>query len=229
MTINTLWNLFIIICFFTYHLTGFTASNSIQFFYSNNNQILDLENAYQRLIGKEQHELKRIAIHVLQKQHLDLGEFKNALGTYTMHEEQQFTAENSEIFYVSPLQKLSRKRTFLIASILAKQLKQESVAVFIPNHTNAIGHIKLVFNYNKLTITDLIPLTHKLPVSFNHAFTINLRKTHSGFESAEVHSIEWIGSNLNSSVIRNLFPFDKVLSYSGEAYLVFNNGIYQKL
>ena len=226
---NKLSSLFIVICFFTYNLTGFTATNSTQFFYSNNNQILDLEKAYQRLVGKEQHQLKKSAIRILQQQHMELGEFKNALGTYTMQEEQQFTAENAEIFYVSPLQKLSRKKTFLIASILATQLNQESVAVFIPTHTNAIAHIKLVFNYNKLTITDVIPLIHKLPSAFNQAYTLNLKNIHSGFDSAEVRSIEWLGTNLNDSAIKALFPYDEVLSYSGEAYLVFDNGIYRKL
>ncbi|WP_454780760.1 hypothetical protein [Legionella sp. WA2022007384] len=226
---NKLLSLFIAICIFTYNLTGFSATNSIQFFYSNNNQILDLEKAYQRLVGKEQHQLKRSAIRILQKQHMELGEFKNALGTYTMKQTQQFTAENAEIFYVSPLQKLSRKETFLIASILANQLNQESVAVFIPTHTHAISHIKLVFNYNKFTITEIIPLIHKLSTSFNQGFTLNLKNIHSGFDSAEVHSIEWLGTNLNDAAIRELFPYDEVLSYRGDAYLVFNNGTYRKL
>ncbi|QMT60313.1 hypothetical protein [Legionella sp. PC997] len=229
MSEKKLFNLFIIFYFLTYHLIGFTASNSIQLFYSNNNQILDLEKAYQRLVGKEQHQLNQSAIRVLQKKHMEVGEFKNALGAYTMQESQRFTAENSEIFYVSPLQKLSRKETFFIASLLAKQLNQESVAIFIPTPTNSIAHIKLVFKYNKFILTDLISLMHKLPTPFTQAFTLNLKNRYSGFNSVEVASIEWLGSDLNCSELKALFPFDEVISYRGEAYLVFNNGTYRKL
>lgn len=229
MWIRKLWYFFILSYFFLYCTLGYTKSNSIQFYYSNNNQILDIEKAYQRLTGKEQYELKKNAIRILQQQHMELGEFKSMLGAYTLQGTQQFTAENAEIFFVSPLQKLSLPRTFLIASILAKQLDQESVVVFIPTNTNTIAHIKLIFNCNKLTIPETIQLIHKLPVSFTQAFTLNLKNTHSGFDSAAVHSIEWLGSNLNSSVIQNIFPFAKVLSENGEAYLVFNTGKYQKL
>ncbi|CAM2840768.1 Uncharacterised protein [Legionella steigerwaltii] len=221
--------IFIFVCFFMLSVSGHTKTNNIQFFYSNNNQILDLEKAYQRLIGKEQRQLKKNATHALQKQHMELGEFRNALGTYTLQEKKLFTAENSEIFFVSPLQNLSRKKTFIVASMLAKQLDQESVAVFIPNDTSAIAHIKLVFSYNKLTISEVTQLIHKLPASLTHAFTLRLKNTHSGFDSIEVHSIEWLGNNLNSSVITNLFPFDTVLSYRGDSYLVFKTGSYQKL
>ncbi|HHF7376081.1 hypothetical protein [Legionella bozemanae] len=229
MWIRKLWYFFVLSYFFLYCTLGYTKSNSIQFYYSNNNQILDIEKAYQRLTGKEQYELKKNAIRILQQQHMELGEFKSMLGTYTLQETQQFTAENAEIFFVSPLQKLSLSKTFLIASILAKQLDQESVVVFIPTNTNTIAHIKLIFNCNKLTIPEAIQLIHKLPASFTRAFTLNLKNTHSGFDSAEVYSIEWLGSNLNSSVIQNIFPFAKVLSENGEAYLVFNTGKYQKL
>ncbi|AWN74315.1 hypothetical protein LEAN103870_02510 [Legionella anisa] len=229
MTAQKLWSLFVSICFFIYSYLGYAKSNSIQFFYSNNNQILDIEKAYQRLTGKEQHELKKNAIRILQQQHMELGQFKNALGTYIMQETHQFTAENAEVFFVSPLQKLSFPKTVFIASILAKQLDQESVAVFIPTNTNTIAHIKLIFNGNNPPITEVIQLVHKLPASFTKAFTLNLKNIHSAFDSAEVHSIEWLGSNLNSSVIKNTFPFDKVLSDNGEAYLVFNTGKYQKL
>ncbi|QLZ69117.1 hypothetical protein FOLKNPGA_01899 [Legionella sp. PC1000] len=84
---------------------------------------------------------------------MELGEFKNALGTYIMQGTQQFTAENAEIFFVSPLQKLSLPKTIFIASILAKQLDQESVAVFIPNNTHTTSHIKLIFICNNLRLS----------------------------------------------------------------------------
>jgi hypothetical protein len=219
MWIRKLWYFFVLSYFFLYCTLGYTKSNSIQFYYSNNNQILDIEKAYQRLTGKEQYELKKNAIRILQQQHMELGEFKSMLGAYTLQETQQFTAENAEIFFVSPLQKLSLPKTFLIASILAKQLDQESVVVFIPTNTNTIAHVR----------PEAIQLIHKLPASFTRAFTLNLKNTHSGFDSAEVYSIEWLGSNFNSSVIQNIFPFAKVLSENGEAYLVFNTGKYQKL
>ncbi|QLZ69118.1 hypothetical protein FOLKNPGA_01900 [Legionella sp. PC1000] len=60
MTAQKLWSLFVLICFFIYSYSGYTKSNSIQFFYSNNNQIMDIKTAYQRLTGKVQHELKKM-------------------------------------------------------------------------------------------------------------------------------------------------------------------------
>ncbi|MCW8400365.1 hypothetical protein OQJ26_16415 [Legionella sp. PATHC038] len=188
-----------------------------------------MEKAFQYLIGKEQHQLKKAATRILQRQHMELGEFKNALGAYTGQENKLFTAENSEIFFVSPLQKLSRKKTLLVATSLAKQLKQESVAVFIPNKTDSIAHIKLVFRHNKFTITEVLQLIQKLPTSMKQAFTMRFKNLHVGFDFTEVQSIEWLGNDLNTTEIKHLFPFDTLLSYHGETYLVFNTGRYQKL
>lgn len=229
MFTKKLCRVFVLTCFFIVSTSGYTTANNIQFFYSNNNQILDLEQAYQHLIGKEQRQLQKASLHILQQQHMEVGAFKNVLGAYTSQGKKLFTADNSEVFFVSPLQKISREKTFLIATTLAKQLKQESVAVFIPSTTGTIAHIKLVFSYTKPTITEVMQLVHKLPTSLATAFTLKLKNRHSDFESAEVHSIEWLGNNLNSSVIKEFFPFDTVLSYNGESYLVFNTGRLQKL
>ncbi|KTC79579.1 hypothetical protein [Legionella cherrii] len=221
--------LFLITSFFLLSAAGYTKTNNIQFFYSNNTQILDMEKAFQCLIGKEQHQLKKDATRILQRQHMELGEFKNALGTYTVQEKKLFTAENSEIFFVSPLQKLSQKKAFLVATILAKHLKQESVAIFIPNKTDSIAHIKLVFRHNKFTITEVLQLIQKLPGSMKQAFTMRLKNLHFGFDFTEVQSIEWLGNDLDTTEIKHLFPFDTLLTDNGEAYLVFNTGHYQKL
>ena len=188
-----------------------------------------MERAFQCLIGKEQHQLKKDATRILQRQHMELGEFKNALGTYTAQEKKIFTAENSEIFFVSPLQKLSQKKAFLVATILAKHLKQESVAIFIPNKTDSIAHIKLLFKHNKFTINEVLQLIQRLPTSMKQAFTIRLKNLHVGFDFTEVQSIEWLGNDLNTTEIKHLFPFDTLLTDNGEAFLVFNNGRHQKL
>lgn len=188
-----------------------------------------MEEAFHHLRGTEQKKLKKKALHILQKQHLELGKFKTTIGVYTYQNSSNTTAENAEIFYASPFQQLNKKNTLFISSILAKKLKQESVAVFIPNKSYKIAHLKVIFKDHKHTIQEVAQIIHQMPDSFSKSYTLHLKNVHLGYHSAEVHSVEWIGNNLNSSYLKNRFPSDKVLSEHGEAYLIFNNGKYEKI
>lgn len=210
-----------------YTVFGFAKTNTVEFFYSNNDRLITMHQAYNRLIGKEQKQLEKKAIPILQNAHLEQGYFKSALGTYTLSSNQT-TADNTEVFYVSPLQKLPFQTILSVASRLANQLNQESVAVFIPSNA-AIAHIKLIF-LHKPSIHKAVQFIHNnLPIAYAQAFSLRLQHEQSGFNHAKVQSIEWLGNNLNQALIESQFPNDKVLSDRGEAYLVFKDGRYQKM
>ncbi len=51
-------------------------------------------------------------------------------------------------------------------------------------------------------------LVHKLPTSFTQEFTLNLKNTHSVFDSAEVHSI-WFLIMRNIRICNNEYFFKK--------------------
>jgi len=209
---------------------AFSTTNSVEFYYSNNNHVIDIQKAYERLVSYEQKYLTKKAIHILQKQHMEQGRFKNMLGTYTSQSDNNTTADNTEVFYTSPLQNLSQLKVFKVAAIFANQLNQESVAVFIPSKSNNIAHIKLIFLSDKPTINDTIKLLQeKLPDSYRQAYSLSLGNAKSGFNLAKVQAIEWLGSNLNEALIKSTFPKDKVHSFYGNSYLVFKDGKSQKL
>ncbi len=101
--------LIMISCWFLLGLSQAFANNnaSVEFFASNNNKIINMQTAYNRLTGQAQLDLQDEMIDVLQKNHIEQGRFKNILGTYRMSTDQSNTADNTEEFDVSPYQHLS--------------------------------------------------------------------------------------------------------------------------
>lgn len=75
---------------------------SVEFFASNNTATIDLQTAYQRLKGNEQHQLQNSMINGLQKNHIEQGKFQDILGTYQMSDSGSITADNTDAFITSP-------------------------------------------------------------------------------------------------------------------------------
>ncbi len=71
-------------------------NSSVEFFYSNNTQVIDLEKAYERLTSDAQHELKNMSIDVMQIHHIEQGRFKKILGTYQMDKDKSVTGDSRD-------------------------------------------------------------------------------------------------------------------------------------
>ena len=201
------------------------AKNEIftEFFASNNTSEINIKTAYARLIGIEQSNLKKRMIIIFHKNHVERGKFENILGVYRSSINNTATADNTECFNVSAHQKLSDKRIFSIARQLAITLKQESVAVFIPNHSD-VGKVTLDFVYHKPRIDEVFVILHdKLPL-VDQGFSLHLAKANDRFRNAKITEIEWLGSKINLETIKKAFPHE-LLHYSyGSAFLVCKNG-----
>ena len=216
----------IVALFFLFLLTTnlVFANTSIQFFASNNTKQIDLQTAYLRLVGKEQQDLQNNMIDVLQKNHIEQGKFEDILGTYRMSNDQTITADNSERYNTSPNQQLSEEKIFSLAQELAINLKQESVAVLIPDQST-IGDITISFTSHKPSINEIVDLVHdKLPVTYSQAFSLSLTNKFGDFDKATVNEIEWLGSKINLDEVKNAFPNEKINYHFGKVYLVFQNG-----
>lgn len=107
----------LIVIYLFFSFTSAYANNVAKFFASNNTNIIDTDTAYGRLSGTVQHNLYKTMLNIFQKAHLEQGEFENILGAYQMSSDKKITADNSEIFYVSPQQILSNENVFKIGQI----------------------------------------------------------------------------------------------------------------
>ena len=222
--------LFTILCFLSSCSFALDQSNSVAFFYSNNEQLLNLQQAFDRLMGKEQQKLEKTAIETLQQDHIEQGRFKQILGTYTMAGDGNTTADNSEIFFSSPLQKLSEEHIFPLAQKLAQGLQQESVAVFIPSPEQEVGCVKLKFATNQHSIEKTVKsIKEKLPASFSQAFSLTLSPHLTDYNQTAVHSIAWIGNGLDLGSVKNAFPEDQIIYKQGTSWLIYKNGKKEKL
>jgi hypothetical protein len=202
---------------------------AIEFFASNNTQKITAEKAYERLVGKAQHDLKDSIVGVLQENHVEQGKFEKILGMYEMSTDKNVTGDNTEIFHASPLQTLSLNQIFSLASELANSLQQESVAVFIPSNPSPIADIIVSFTSHKPNIAETIERLHEKLPAYATAFSLHLSSTHSGFNNAKVTQIEWIGSKVDINKIKEAFPKESISYHYGQAYLVYKNGQTEQL
>ena len=202
---------------------------SAEFFASNNTKEIDLQTAYNRLLGNEQADLQNSMISVMQKNHIEQGKFENILGTYQMSNDKNITADNTEHFITSPDQYLPAERIFSLAKKLAIKLNQDSVAVLIPNRSS-LGDITVKFTSHQLTIDEIVNMLHnKLPPLYNQAFSLHLINQCGDFNNAKVTEVEWLGSKINPEVIKKAFPSEKIYSRYGKVFLVYQNGQKEQL
>lgn len=208
-----------------------SANNTLsdEFFVSNNTKEINVQAAYQRLNGKEQDDLRDNLISVLQKNHIEQGKLVDILGAYQMSSDQNITADNSELFITSPNQHLSNKIIFATAKALAIKLNQESVAVFIPNQSS-LGEIDVHFISYQPKISEVIDLIRKnLSPTYSQAFSLHLTNKGCEFKNAQVEEIEWLGSKLNLSDLKKVFPGEEITPAFGKVFLVYQNGKIEQL
>lgn len=201
----------------------------IEYYFSNNKNEINLQQAYKRLIGTQQNQLHNSIQHLMQINHIKNGEIEDILGAYHMSSSQNITADNSEIFRIASDQ-LSLDKALLLAKQIAVTLNQESVAVFIPAQKDKVGDIIVSFHAHEPTINEFISLVHeKLPASYEQAFTLHLNKKFSDFKDEKINSVEWLGSQSKIDEIKKAFPQESISYQHGSAYLVYKTGKIVKL
>lgn len=223
-----LLSLSLIAFFYAYPI--YATEDAIEFFSSNNNHEISLRQAFARITGSPQTELQKSIIKIMQQNKMEQGSFEAVLGTYQMSTDKNITADNTEIFYTSPLQMLTKQKIFQLASELANGLDQDSIAVFVPTKTAAVAEIKIYFNQNKPSIEKAVTIIkQKLPPIYSEAFFLQLDRTCGGFEKATVNSVEWMSSHADVQLIKKAFPQQIMTTQKGIAYLVYKNGKIDKL
>jgi hypothetical protein len=199
-------------------LSAAQSLHSIELFASNNTDSINLDKAYQRLTGKPQVELKQIIISSLKKNHIEYTRLENIIGVYNL------TAENSKILYIPDKKDFSNKQIFTLARQLAIKLKQNSIAVFIPEKDAAVGSVTITVN-NKHSIQENIKLIYdKLPKHYSSALSLHIDKGECGIKCSKVTMVEWLGSNINIVAIKKVFPEATIRTLKGRSYLIYKNG-----
>jgi len=203
-------------------------TNSVEFFASNNTNIIDLQTAYNRLNGNEQSALQNSIIHILQKNHVEQGIFEDILGTYQMSDG-KMTADNTEHFITSSYQKLPNEKIFSIAQDLAIQLNQDSIAVLIPDDSH-LGEITVTFNSYQPHINELTNKIHDtLPEQYKKAFSLHLVKQCGSIADAKVAEVTWLGNMIHTDAIQKTFSSEKINLRYGKAYLIYKDGRIEQL
>lgn len=199
--------------------------SSIEFFLSNNKDVIQLDEAYSRLMNVSQEKLYELVIEILQNNHIEQGTFNNALGMYQMTASDIVSADNSARYISSSRQSLSRKEIFSLSRELVTKLDQESIAVFVPNNEFPINDTTLKFINIQPTIKEALNLIQQqLPEHYSHAFSMYLSKQCGDFDTIKVAAIEWLGQRVNADLIRHAFPHEIIHSLHGEAYLIYKDG-----
>lgn len=198
---------------------------SVTFYASNNTATINEERAYERLTGKPQHELNDKLIRILQKNHIEQGELENILGMYQMDKSRQTSSDNTEAFHASPSQKLSNKQIFSLAQEIARNLNQESVAVFIPSEKSTSGYILLTLKSHPYNIKETMAIIReKLPATYSSALSLHLNNTCGDINKAHVSTIEWLGNKAHLKEIQKAFPKEIASFQAGATYLVYQDG-----
>ncbi len=195
---------------------------SVKFFASNNTKEITLQMAYARLTGVEQSLLRKSMIGILKERHIDRVKFENILGTYRMSTDKNMTADNTVDFNTN--QRLTDDKVFSIAKVMAINLNQDSVAVFIPKKSS-IADVVVSFSSHQPKINEIVRVLHeKLSARYNQAFSLQLVSGSHDFEKAKVAQIEWLGSKLKLQEIKKAFPFEKINAEDGKVFLVYKDG-----
>ncbi|KTC91822.1 MULTISPECIES: hypothetical protein [Legionella] len=198
--------------------------SSIELFFSNNTDVIQINEAYSRLVSASQKKMHEQVIAILQRNHIEQGTFKDALGMYQITT-CDISADNSSRFISSSQQPLSKKVIFSLSRELVTKLNQESIAVFFPNNDFPVSDTTLHFTTVQPTIVEALNLIkQQLPINFSQAFSMYLDNECEDFDTIKVVAIEWLGQRVNADLIRQAFPQEIIHSRHGEAYMVYRDG-----
>jgi len=206
-------------------ITYAAGTSSISFFASNNADVIKPQQAYERLLSEAQDQLNTTMVEVMQSNHMEQSKSEDIIGMYQMESGRNVTADNTKMFTTSPYQIISNTKAFELAKELAKALKQESVAVFIPDADASISDTVIHLKSHPYHLDETLKLINEtLPHEYSQAFSIHLGNKLGGYENTTISSIEWLGSKIDPKVIHKIFPKEEMLSRHGKTFLVFKNG-----
>lgn len=208
-----------------------TSFANTTLYFSNNQSVITPEVAFTRLESSPETQLEKQMVPVLQQAHVEQGQTKEVLGLYQMSQDQQITADNSIAFSFSPYQTLENSTIRSIAQSLAEKFNQDSVAlVKTDKNSGTIIDRQVCFNHNKPYLIDLISqIKEQLPDDYQIAYTIYIDGHPGTIENARVEKIEWIGKNLSTQELQDVFNQSTIKEYKGQAWLIYKDGRVQAL
>lgn len=205
------------------------ASNSVKFYLSNSKTQADSTLALHRLLGPEQHALQKGVIDTLQIKHIQQTTQLFVLGAYR-NSKQEASIDNTLVIITSPYQELLDCEIVILARDLARQFKQETVAVFIPDTKSNDIDIMFSFKNNAYEMNELLSILHKkLPSSYAEGVTLYLDKGCKSVINCRVSGLEWLGNNLDTPKLKTVFPHADIQQTRGRAILVDQSGNITKI
>lgn len=202
--------------------TGFAS----KLFVSNNTGIISSAQAYEKMHNSSQNELNSETLSILQHYHFEMGTLQNALGAYYMQSSEQMTADNTLVFTTSKEDYVKNKTMIKTAAKLAKNLSQESVAIFIDDDHGSNIDVTVTFSEDQPTYADLQQYLPILEENNLVAFSIYFAGESADLDNTHVSAIEWLTTPDKLTALQDLFPNANISSKTGEADLVYQDRHY---
>ncbi|STY26333.1 Uncharacterised protein [Legionella taurinensis] len=199
--------------------------STVTFYAANNVGEVAPAEAYKNLLSEKQRQLETTMVDIMQSHHLEQSQGEDILCMYRAESDGHLAAENSKLFTTSPYQSIAEDEIFTISKELVSTLQQEAVAVFIPNEQADIGDTTIYLNSHYYTVDEVLKrISEKLPPEYRQIYTLHFDSTYGDFHKARVGRVEWLGHQIDSSVIETAFPDDTIELKNGQAYLVLKDG-----
>ncbi len=198
-------------------------------FYASNNSANNLtrQDAYNRLIGSEQMQLKHSFLDLSNKlinKNYRGYILQNVLGTYHISTTNAFTADNSIVFQVNNAAPLNDKFITDFAKSAAITLIQDSIGVFEEKPKGKSEDLIVNFSQTNIKsnykLKDLDNIIKKNIPNFSDAYSVTLSSTEkdSNVDDAYVTSIEWLGP------INKFENIEEIKIKIGDAFYVYRDG-----
>ncbi len=193
-------------------------------FVSNNEKIISPSGAFKRLHDGAQSSLQYNTISTLQNFHFQQGRIHQALGMYYMQHDSKITADNTLIFTTSPKENVQKRTIIQTAASLAKQFRQESVAIFIDSANFPDYDTVITFDGKAPLYSDIKQKMKALKSQGLSSFSMYFQKDKKYLDKSRVSSIEWLTSRHIGILLKKYFKDFRVRENHGEALLVFQDG-----
>ncbi len=212
------------------HTVYAVDTSEVSFFASNNTEIIKPQQAYVRILSQAQDQLKNTIIDIMQSNHMEQTKCEDSIGMYEMRNDGNPTSDNTKVFTTSPYQIIADNKVFAIAVQMANELKQESVAVFIPDKDATVSDTVVHLKSHQYHLDEILKVIDEdLPPQYSKAFSLHFSNKFGGLQNATVSSIEWLGTTIDPAVIQRVFSAEDITFNHGKAYLVFKNGQKEEL
>jgi hypothetical protein len=201
-----------------------SLAQASKLFAANNTSTISINEAFDRVNGEAQGDLKDTTINTLQNDHYEQGRISNAVGTYYMRSRDEMTADNTLVYTTSPQESIPEEKIIRTAATLAKDLNQESVAVFVTDGNPSNSDILIGVDDQNLSYSELKNKIPQLEAIGLSTFTVYFKGSPCTLDSAKISAIEWLTTHDKLEQLKKVFAGGQVQEETGEALLVFNDG-----